>query len=283
MLEVTHLNKNQFQDLLALQSLIQKKEKNNAPIYTHIIRKERPYACNVLIYEGRELIGFSSRFLFHEGQVELSLIIHPKYKTPFMAKKLLTPLLKFIPQNYKNTVVIATPHGQKPDIKPTANWTYMHSSHRLQWQGVAKKPAHNEELEIIKAAPEHFQVFQNIIYTCFPNSTEMAPEIYAMLMENPQVQIFLLKKQNEFVGAIQINHENKSYRISDISILPNHRQSGLARYLLLNICHQLQVKQQMIVLDVESTNRDVLAWYQRLGMKETNVSDFWRIPYQDIF
>ena len=283
MLEINHLNKQQFKDLLALQAAIKKKYNYTAPIYTHIIRKERPYDCNILLYHGKELIAFASRFLFHEDQVEFALIMHPQHKSDFMAKKLLQSLIKYIPPNYKKTIVISTPHNQRPDIKPDANWEYLYSSHRLHWLSVTPKPEPIADLAITKATSEHFNIFKNIIRTCFPRSTELTADIYQLLMENTQVQIYLLKKQDEFVGAIQINHENKSFRISDVAILPEHREQGYAKYMLTSTLHNLQAKQQKILLDVESSNIFVREWYQRLGMVETNISDFWQIPFQNIF
>ncbi len=283
MLEVTHLNKEQFQNLLDLQQQVKRKVKYTAPLYIHIIRAQRPYPCNILAYHGKELIGFSSRFLFHEQEVELSLIMHPKFKSAFLAKKLLIPLLKYIPLEYKKTVIITTPHNQRPDFHSEKNWEFLFSSHRLQWQGIASKPPVIEELDIIKAQPQHFENFQEIIHTCFPNGTQIVSEIYEHLMDNPLVQIYLLKKQNDILGAIQINQENKIYRISDVSILPAHRKQGYANYLLSHIIHQLASKHKDIILDVESRNHFVLAWYLRMGMKEINICDYWRIPYSEIF
>lgn len=283
MLEVTHLNKEQFQNLLDLQQQVKRKAKYTAPLYIHIIRAQRPYPCNILAYQGKELIGFASRFLFHDQEVEFSLIMHPKFKSAFFAKKLLMPLLKYVPSEYKKTIVITTPHHQRPDFHPEKNWEFVFSSHRLQWHGVAPKPQEIEELDIIKAEPQHFEIFQEIIHTCFPNGTQMIPEIYQHLMNNPQVQIYLLKKYEEILGAIQINQENKTYRISDVSILPAHRKQGYANYLLSHIIHQLTSKHKDIILDVESRNHFVLAWYLRMGMKEINVCDYWRIPYSEIF
>lgn len=283
MLELTQLNKAQFQNLLDLQKQIKQKLRYTAPLYIHIIRAERPYPCNILAYQGRELIGFSSRFLFHEQEVELSLIMHPKFKSAFLAKKLLMPLLKYIPQEYKKFVVIATPHGQKPDFHPEKNWELVFSSHRLQWMGAAPKPKALEHVEMIKAQAQHFEIFQKIIHACFPNGTQMVPEIYQHLMASTQVQIYLLKKNEDILGAIQINHENKVYRISDVSILPEYRKQGYAQYLLSETIHQLSLKQKDIILDVESRNEFVLAWYLRMGMKEINICDYWRIPFTEIF
>lgn len=283
MIEVTHLNKEQYQQLLDLQAEVKKKDRFNAPLYTHIIREERPSPCNILFYQGRDLVGFSSRFLFHPGNVELSLIIHPQFRNDFMAKKLLLPLLKYIPSTYKQSAVIATPHQQKPSIYPEKNWEYLYSSYRLKWQGIARKPNPKPELEIIKARISDFKNFQNIVYNCFPESTELGEDIYEKLMNNSMVNIYLLKKADEVIGAIQINQENKWYRISDVAILPQYQQNGYGHYLLMHIIHQLHSRQKQICLDVENTNTFVLNWYQRLGMQTLNISDYWKLSFTEVF
>lgn len=283
MIEITHLNKDQYQQLLDLQLNIRKKDQFNAPLYTHIIRQERPVACNILDYQGKELIGFASRFLFHLGSVELSLMIHPQFRTELMIKKLLLPLQKYIPTPYRQSIVMATPHQKKPDVYPEKNWEYLYSSYRLKWQGIAKKPKPLSGMEISKARIENFSSFQGIVSTCFPQGTEISSEVYQSLIQNPLVNIFFLKKADEYIGTIQINQENKWYRISDVAILPNYQQSGYGYYLLMNIIHQLHSRQKQICLDVENTNTFVLNWYQRLGMQTINISDYWKIAFNEIF
>jgi ribosomal protein S18 acetylase RimI-like enzyme len=280
-LEIKSLNRVQSTHLLELQQTIHKHYHTSPLIYWHILKKDRPYPCNILCYAGNELIGFATRYLFHEGTTEISLIIHPKFENEFFIKQLCFALLKYIPFGYKEFIVISTGHGIKPLFKPHANWELIHCSYRLQWQGHAKKPNPLDNTLLQKAKSTDFDGFKHLSNVGFPNGTEMTPEIFESIIEGAQAQLWLLKQDHQVVGSIQINQENKYYRISDITILPDFRGKGFANYMLKSILNQLQQRQKPIILDVEDTNPIALNWYLRLGMKKINTSDFWRLPFKE--
>lgn len=280
-LELTHLNRDQATHLLTLQKSIQKQFHSSPVVYWHIHKKIRPSPCNILAYAGKELIGFCSRFLFHSGECEISLLIHPRFQTEFFTKQLSYAVIKYIPPEHKSFIVISTPHGEKPIINSNAAWQYLHSSIRLQWQGPAKKPDPYPEFSLGKALHQDFNGFKYLSEQGFPNGTDMTSEIFSHIVDDHTTQLWLLKKDSQVIGSIQINQENKLYRISDITILPEYRKQGLGHFLLKSIIHQLFQRQKTIVLDVESTNQIALDWYLKLGMKKINIADFWKLPFAE--
>ena len=281
-LEVNSLNREQATSLLDLQQAIKKQYHSHPLVYWHILKKDRPMPCNLLAFAGKELIAFGSRFLFHEGTTELSILLHPRFQNEFLAKQLFQGLLKYIPNNYKQFITLATPHQQRPIIHPdNPNWTLEHSSIRLQWFGPAKKPVPLQDYILEKAKPEHFKAFQSLCKTAFPHGTEMIPEIFQELISGSSTQLSLLRHQDKIIGSIQVNQENKYYRISDIAVLPEYRRQGLGNFLLKSILHQLVQRQKPIILDVENNNEAALNWYLGLGMKKINTCDFWRLPFAE--
>lgn len=112
-IELSHLNRQQFIELEALQQSIRQKHHHAPHLYWHILRKIRPYPCNILAYQAqKELLGFASRFLFHEGECEISLLIHPKYATSGLSKQLFYQLLPYIPTPNRQTLILSTPMGK---------------------------------------------------------------------------------------------------------------------------------------------------------------------------
>jgi predicted acetyltransferase len=280
-LQLSHINRDQATQLIQLQDTIQKRWQNGPVIYWHIIKKARPIPCNLLAYAGQELIAFCSRYLFQLDSCELSLMIHPRYENEFLIRQLVMQINSFIPPEHKKFISITTPHDCKPQYKPEAAWEYLYSSYRLQWQGPVKKPIPPQEFTLAKAKPQDFSGFKNLTNIGFPHGTEMIPEIFNHIIEDQGTQLWLLKKEQEVIGSIQVNQENKIYRISDITVLPEYRQQGLGNFLLKSIVYQLHQRQKLMVLDVESNNSLALNWYLGLGMKKINCADFWRLPYQD--
>lgn len=281
-LEVNSLNRDQSADLIKLQQALTKQYQSSPTVYWHILKKPRPLPCNLLGYAGKELIAFASRFLFHQGTTELSLLIHPQFQNEFVAKQLFYSLLKYIPKDYKEFISLCTPHHQQPLIQANNPlWTKEHSSIRLQWFGPAKKPQNIADYQLEKAKHEHFTQFKNLCKVAFPQGTDMVPEIFNELITGSGTQLTLLKSQEQIIGSIQVNQENKYYRISDIAVLPEFRGQGLGNYLLKSILHQLVQRQKPIVLDVEDNNELPLKWYLGLGMKKINTCDFWRIPFSE--
>ncbi|NBX85526.1 MAG: GNAT family N-acetyltransferase [Gammaproteobacteria bacterium] len=282
-LELTHLNREQCKQLNDLIILIQKNQQYAPTVYWHIIKKIRPYPCNILVYSGNQLVGFASRFLFHEKNCEMSLILHPQFQDEYFAKQLFSSLLKYIPQEYKDNIVMCSAHEHKPFIKPHAEWQLLHHSYRLKWQGPAKKPAPLKDYQFGKASSDDFLGFKKLLDIGFPHGTDMTPEIYQTIIDSPYTQLWLLKKNEHVIGAIQINQENKWCRISDITVHPEYRRHGLGEFLLMSIIHNLHQRQKAICLDVESTNPVAYEWYLRRGMKKINCCDFWTIPTQKLF
>lgn len=281
-LEVNSLNREQSADLINLQQALKKQYQSTPSVYWHILKKPRPMPCNLLGYNGKELIAFASRFLFHQGTTEISLLIHPQLQNEFMAKQLFYGLLKYIPKDYKEFITLCTPHQQRPLIQANNSlWTKEYSSIRLQWFGPAKKPSVMVDYSLEKAKLEHFQEFKNLCKVAFPHGTDMVPEIYNELLTGSATQLTLLKHHEQIIGSIQVNQENKYYRISDIAVLPEFRGKGLGNYLLKSILHQLVQRQKPIVLDVEDNNEVALKWYLGLGMKKINTCDFWRLPFAE--
>jgi len=280
-LELNHLNRDQTTQLLNLQQVVQKRFGASPVIYWHIIKQQRPMPCNLLAYAGGKLVAFCTRFLFHLDSCELSLIVDPKFDNEFLIRQLITQVNQFIPPEHRNNIVISTPHACKPIYKPNANWTFLHSSYRLQWQGPVKKPNPPPGFTLNKALVEDFQGFKNLTDIGFPHGTDMIPEIYQHILQTPGTQLWLLKKDHEVIGSIQINQENKYFRISDITVLPDYRQQGLGNFLLKSMVYTLHQRQKLMVLDVESNNPVALQWYLNLGMKKINCADFWQLPYND--
>jgi GNAT superfamily N-acetyltransferase len=281
-LELTNLNREQTTHLLTLQKILQKQFQSSPVLYWHILKKIRPSPCNILAYAGSELIGFCSRYLFHSGECEISILVHPKFQTDFFIKQLIFSVIKYIPPEHKKDIVISTPHSFKPPIKPEADWVYLHSSIRLQWQGPVKKPDALPEFYLGKAIYGDFTGFKHLSEKGFPNGTDMSPEIFAHIVDDHTTQLWLLKKDSQVIGSIQINQENKLYRISDITVLPDYRKQGLGHYLLKSIIHILHQRQKTIILDVETNNEIALNWYLNLGMKKINTADFWKLPFSEL-
>lgn len=281
-LELSHLNRDQATHLTELQETLRKHHHSSPNIYWHILKKMRPVPCNILAYSGRELIGFCSRFLFHMGSTEICLMVHPKFQTEFFIKSLVYQVIKYIPAEHKNFMIVSTPHEQKPLICPNGNWEFLYSSYRLQWQGAAKKPDSRPGFNLNKAKVEDYQGFKILSEIGFPNGTDLNPEIFKHIIENNTTQLWLLKKDELIVGSIQINQENRAYRISDITVLPEFRQQGLGHFLLKSMVHLLHQRQKNIILDVESTNPVALEWYLGLNMRKINTTDYWRLPFNEL-
>ena len=282
-LELAHLNREQFKQVQDLQQLVYQKHHASPPVYWHIVRRIRPVTCNILCYNGSQLIGFVSRFLFHPEETELCILIHPNFEAPNFVRQMVYPILKYIPAEYRQKLIIPCPHDHKPLINPEANWQISHHSYYLKWQGIAKKPTPISELVIEKGSIDDFEPARNILKTCFPNGTEMTVDIFQHIITDTFTNLYTLKLSDKLIGLIQVNQEGACYRISDLSVLPECQGKRFGVYLLNTIIYKLYQRQKPIVLEVDSNNPLIFAWYQRLGFKTMNTRDFWYCRFQEIF
>lgn len=282
-LEVAHLNREQFKQVQDLQQLIYQKYHSSPPVYWHIVRRIRPFNCNILCYNGPKLIGFISRFLFHPGETELCILIHPNFEAPNFVRQMVYPILKYIPADCRTKLIIPCPHQHKPLILHDANWKFIHHSYYLKWQGIAKKPIAMPGLAIDKAKLEDFAAASNILKTCFPNGTEMTADIFQHIIQDNFTKLYTLKKTGVLIGLVQVNQEGSCSRISDLCVMPDFQGQQFGAYLLKTIIYILYQRQKVITLEVDSNNSTVFSWYQRLGFKTINTRDFWYCPFQEIF
>lgn len=83
------LSSEQLEALLALRFDCQAFDGNMTPIYPHLLAFERPHAGNFLYYHNGLLIGFLAVFFFYEQAVEISLLVHPRWRKKGIAQQLL--------------------------------------------------------------------------------------------------------------------------------------------------------------------------------------------------
>jgi ribosomal protein S18 acetylase RimI-like enzyme len=282
-LELAHLNREQFKQVQDLQQLVYQKYRSSPPVYWHIVRRIRPFNCNILCYLGPKLVGFISRFLFHPGEAELCLLIHPDFETNNYIRQMIWPILKYIPKDSQKKIIIPTAHEHKPLIRPEANWALSHHSYYLKWQGPAKKPDFRQAYMIDKASLTDYPEVIQILKICFPQGTEMTPDIFNHILSDNYTKLYTLKHHDQLLGLVQVNQEGSSYRISDLCILPEYQGQHLGAYLLKTIIYKLFQRQKPIALEVDSHNAKIFEWYQRLGFKLLNTRDFWYCSFQEIF
>lgn len=73
--------------------------------------------------------------------------------------------------------------------------------------------------------------------------------------ENPDWQLFLWKKEDDFVGLLGIKVDETSYTIHHISVNPSHRGEGIG--------HEMIVKIQQIMQDREMIATEETAAFLR--------------------
>ncbi len=61
--------------------------------------------------------------------------------------------------------------------------------------------------------------------------------------ENPDWQLFLWKKEDDFVGLLGVELDEESYTIHHISVNPSHRGEGIGHEMVEKIQHLMQQRE----------------------------------------
>lgn len=90
----------------------------------------------------------------------------------------------------------------------------------------------------------------------------------------PGAWFWMLELDGEAIGRLylQAKHTDNSVRIIDITLLPQWRNRGIGRQLLLDVMHFATQQDRAITIHVESFN-PAMRLYQRLGFELVSVTN----------
>ncbi len=293
LIQTAELDNQQLAELDGLSATCKTIDGNVTAIYRHLLGKNRGRPSNRLYYAARrpehvrddvaQLAGFLGAFFFYEKSCEVSLMIAPAYRRQGIATRMLKAIWPLLESEGINTLVFSSPHGLNDDWFAALGLSYFGSEFEMQLadklQLMDKLQPEIPNITIRAATLADIPALCTIDAACFlAHGIDMPSRLY-LLLNDPAHAIFIINQDAIPIGKAHINWQPKGARLSDIAIIPSLQGLGLGSILIAHCIHHIMTTNGSdIVLDVETSNKQALGFYTRLGFTINNAVDYWRIP-----
>ena len=271
------------QQLIALDLLSAscKKTDGNLPaIYRHLLGKDRGRPANILYYmdpsDESRLTAFLGAFFFYEKSCEIGLMVAPECRRQGIASKMIETMLPLIKAEDVETLVFSSPHRLNDDWLSSMGLHYQGSEFQMQRHNQEPIALQKISDSIRLATQRDIPALCAIDNACFPAQNISMPARFQNILNDPANCLFIIEQANIPVGKAHLSWQTHGARLSDIAILPSLQGRGLGTVLLAHcINHALGEHKPEIILDVETTNRQALDLYTRLGFIINNAHDYF--------
>lgn len=286
LIKTTKLAKNELKDIKNLALVAQNVDKFKNKIYWNIIEDRKlPEYDDFLLYVEGNLIGYVAIFAFKEDEVELSAIIHPKYRHQGYFKSLLPEIfVELRKRHFKKCLMISNRDSViGKHIVNKLKTTFSHSEYEM----VAKtKPSFDNlpEIELREHKQEDIIDLAQMDAICFKSSIDKMIFRFINSMNEKNRKVYVALSQGEKIGKVHLRFDEKNHAyIHDLCILPAYRRKKFATSMVMQVMAILnQKKISRIYLDVEGDNTSAIQLYQQCGYEITAIHDFWAYDLADV-
>jgi len=234
-----------------------------------------------LYYENEILVGYLGTSNFGGDKIEVSGMVHPKFRRRGIFKKLYL-LAKEEWQKTSSEVLVLCDHTSIAGLAfiNHIGAEYVSSEYKMSLNrkilpkaatnGIKLRLAAREDMpELYRQDSIYFGLLENEVKT--ENVTE---EIDIPLEDD--AKNYLAEIEGRIIGKIRITLSDTEGFIYGFGVLPEHRGKGYGREILsyaLNIIREKHIEN--IFLEVATENKNALGLYESCGFEEISVMDYY--------
>nr|WP_278030603.1 GNAT family N-acetyltransferase [Legionella wadsworthii] len=284
MLSTTNqLNNEQLAELEQLKIACKKNDGSIPNFYTHLLVQKRTLPTILMYYDKQRLVGFLSVFFFYEDAVEVSLLVHPKYRRKGIAKKLLRNILPLVKEQGFYKLIFSNPANLNTQWLTGLGFSFLHSEYYMERNDLAPLLDYKKNLTFRTAVENDIPLLCILDEACFfKNHDELVPR-FEHILSDRTYEIILAFEDNHLVGKAHLRWENHGATLSDIAVMPNRQGKGLGTALISHcINYALSEGKPELNLDVETHNQKALNLYTRLGFLTQNSCDYWEVDLNEL-
>lgn len=270
MICTNQLHSHQIRSITALSKACQEIDGQFIPYYPHILSKPRASSCNILYYQGEQLVGFLSPFFFYDAACEIAIMVAPAYRRQGVARALIAEIKPLLQTEKIKTAIFSASHPQA--WLADKGFQYKNSEYQMRLPLQQAIPIENTTCQFRFANTTDLANIFMLDEVCFGKKQYSSAHHLMSFLNHPNNCIIIAESAGRVIGKAHIADK----RISDIAVLPELQGQGLGRAMLIFcVNHALTKKLAYLELDVETANKRAINLYTRLGFKVTNVCDFW--------
>jgi ribosomal protein S18 acetylase RimI-like enzyme len=279
LVKTTKLSKIELKEIRNLTILSQNIDHFRTKLYWNILEDRKlPEYDDFLLYIEGNLAAYVGVFAFKEEEIELSAIVHPKYRRQGHFKSILAEVLPgLVRRNFKKCFLICNRDAiAGNEVVRKLNSTFSHSEYEM----VSKTVPHFNNLpalELREYTHEDIIDLAQMDAACFNSSLDKMIFRFINSIGEKNRKVYVAISGGEKIGKVHLRFDEKNHAyIHDLCILPIHRRKKFATAMVMQI-HTLlnQKKIHRIYLDVEGENTSAIKLYEQCGYAITAIHDFW--------
>lgn len=277
--KTTKLSKNELKEIRNLAIISHNVDKFKTKFYWNILEDRKlPEYDDYLLYVEGNLAGYVGVFAFKEEEVELTAIIHPKYRKQGYFKSLLSEIFSdLIRRGFQKCLLICNREAEVANkIVKRLNTSFSHAEYEMVSK---RKPAFENlpELELREYVKDDIIDLAQMDAICFNSSLDKMIFRFINSMGEKNRKVYVALHNGEKIGKVHLRFDEKNHAyIHDLCILPPHRRKRLATAMVMKIMEILEQNRiKSIYLDVEGKNESAIKLYEQCGYEITAIHDFW--------
>ncbi len=278
--KTTKLSKSELKEIKNLAILSHNIDKFKTKFYWNILEDRKlPEYDDYLLYVEGNLAGYVGVFAFKEDEVELTAIVHPKYRRQGYFKSLLTEIFaELVNRGFQKCLLICNREAQiAKQIAQRLNTSYSHAEYEM----VSKtKPIFEDlpELELREYVKEDIIDLAQMDAICFNSSLDKMIFRFINSMGEKNRKVYVaISGSGEKIGKVHLRYDEKNHAyIHDLCILPAFRRKRYATAMVMKVMEMLEKNRiKTIYLDVEGKNESAIKLYEQCGYEITAIHDFY--------
>lgn len=277
--KTTKLSKNELKEIKNLTILSNNIDKFKTKLYWNILEDRKlPEYDDFLLYVEGNLAAYVGVFAFKEDEVELTAIVHPKYRKQGYFKALLSDIFpEMLNRGFQRCLLICNREAEiAQSIMKKLATTFSHSEYEM----VSKDKPRFENLptlELREYVKDDIIDLAQMDAICFNSSLDKMIFRFINSMGEKNRKVYVASYQGEKIGKVHLRFDEKNHAyIHDLCILPGHRRKRFATAMVMQIMDMLEKNRiKSIYLDVEGKNDSAIKLYEQCGYQITAIHDFW--------
>ncbi|GAC1387965.1 MAG: GNAT family N-acetyltransferase [Ktedonobacteraceae bacterium] len=233
-----------------------------------------------LYYADDQLVGLLSLSNHGTEDREMTGMVHPAHRRRGIFTALLASAKAEVQQRGIQRLIIICERFSRSGqgFVAAVGAQYDFSEHRMILATLKEKGPYHQQLHLRRAEPQDIDSIVQIIALSFGQSVQGARKDIAESMQNSLSQYYVGLFHNEVIGSLDLFVHENEFGIYAFGILPQYRGRGFGRQMLEQLIKSIHHQsQQLISLEVETTNTNAIGLYRSCGFQETTSYGYYNL------
>jgi ribosomal protein S18 acetylase RimI-like enzyme len=274
------LTPNEYANVTHLAALCNEHDQITLKINPSMLQTRPIHETNdFLSYVDGALVGFLGLYQFNNHEIEISGMVHPKYRRKGVFSTLLSAAKQEIQQRDISKLIIINEKGSASgkSFLESLGAQYSFSEYWMKMTQM-KLPQMSHPIHLRAASSKDMEVIAHMTAIGFNmDEAELLETMTKHREGEKNRERWLIERNGDAIGTLSMSYSDESSAfIYGFCVLPEHQGRGYGRQALaLAIQTALNLNRTQIELEVACENNHALSLYQSCGFEVVRANDYY--------